>query len=84
MASSALDTDNERRALVEAILLKFWGPSELERLPDRATTASDLAAVLAEIFTDAANTLQRNKLFTQNMAKAACTAVLSALPVVMQ
>lgn len=83
-ADVVLNTEAKRRTMVEAVFLKFWGPTNLEKLPPRTEAVSDLTQVMNQIYDDSTNTAVRNASFTRNLAKSACTAVLSSLPVVLQ
>jgi hypothetical protein len=86
-ANQSLNTPEKRVALASALLERFWGPAEQERLPSRSEAITDLASVVEEIYLNAGSSSQAGLAgitLTKNLAKSACTAALASLPVVLQ
>ncbi len=83
-ANRTLETPEKRVALASALLERFWGPAEQERLPSRSEAIADLALVVEGIYLGASPSSQAGIPLTGNLAKSACTAALASLPVVLQ
>jgi len=79
-----------REAFASSLLNQFWGPAEQQELANRADAIQDVADYISELLqtpaaipscTNATVAASQENLRVRSVAKAACTLVLSSLPV---
>jgi hypothetical protein len=88
--AKAYGTSALREAFAASLIEQFWGPADQQELVDRGDAIVDVASYIGELIqspntipscTNAAVGTNQENLKVRSVAKAACTLVLSSLPV---